>query len=160
MWKCSGWIPSRCPKWRAGSLTAALLTLAALLAPPAPRALASEPPELLAPGEGATLAQDNLFGECTIYGLAWEFAWTDAGEGARYELYVERQGGPVPYVAQVVEFPSIRVARCGCLPDNMLTGWRWRVRAQAPGEDWSAWSPWRGFQVARLPICMRGGQEN
>jgi hypothetical protein len=123
-------------------------------------AWAADPPTPLLPDAGATLAQDNLFGECTIYGLGWEFAWSNAGGGVRYELYVEREGGPSPYWDQVVTEPAVRVARCGCLPDNMLSGWRWRVRAQAPGEDWSAWSDWRTFQVERLPICMRGGQEN
>jgi len=115
---------------------------------------------LLWPGDGTTMPQDNLFGECTIYGLGWEFAWSDAGDGARYELYVEREGGPAPYFDRVLADTHFRVARCGCLPDNMLDGWRWRVRAQVPGEDWSAWSAWRDFAVERLPICMHGGQEN
>jgi hypothetical protein len=131
-----------------------------LLATSAGAVWAGDPPAPLLPAAEATLAQDNLFGECTIYGLGWEFAWSDVGPGARYELYVEREGGPSPYVDQVLAAPAVRVARCGCLPDNMLSGWRWRVRAQAPGEDWSDWSDWRAFQVARLPICLRGGQEN
>ena len=112
------------------------------------------------PPEGAVLPQDNLFTECTIYGLGWEFNWSAVPAAERYELYVERDGGPAPYADQVLATPGVRVARCGCLPDNMLTGWRWRVRAQAPGQDWSDWSDWRGFEVERLPICMRGGQEN
>jgi hypothetical protein len=129
-----------------------------LLAQPA--LTSGEPPTPLLPEEGAVLPQDNLFGECTIYGLGWEFAWSEAGEGAQYELYVEREGGPTPYVAQMLDDATVRVARCGCLPDNMLTGWRWRVRARAPAGEWSDWSDWRGFSVARLPICLRGGQEN
>jgi hypothetical protein len=139
-------------------VSAAWLLVALLICPQ--QVWASEPPTPLLPAGGAVVPQDNLFGECTIYGLAWEFAWSDAGDGARYELYVEREGGPAPYYDQILAEPGVRVARCGCLPDNMLDGWRWRVRAQPPGDDWSAWSAWRGFEVARLPVCMRGGQEN
>ena len=151
-----GWRAAGGPPWRACAVALAVL----LAAPFADPVRAGDPPTPLLPEAGATLEQDNLFGECTIYGMGWEFAWSDAGAGARYELYVEREGGPSPYWDQVVATPAVRVARCGCLPDNMLSGWRWRVRAQAPGEDWSAWSDWRAFQVARLLTCMRGGQEN
>jgi hypothetical protein len=150
-WRATGGTP-----WRACALALAVALATSIVGP----VWAGDPPTPLLPEAEATLAQDNLFGECTIYGLGWEFAWSDAGAGARYELYVEREGGPSPYWDQVLAAPAVRVARCGCLPDNMLSGWRWRVRAQAPGEDWSAWSDWRAFQVARLLICMRGGQEN
>jgi hypothetical protein len=137
------------------------LVVAALLALlHAGAAHAGDPPELLAPGEGATLPQDNLFAECTIYGLGWDFAWSDAGAGARYELQVERAGGPAPYARLEVAEPRARVGRCGCLPDALLADWRWRVRAQANGSDWSEWSAWRGFQVAPLATCLHIGQEN
>src|SRR4051812_40097248 len=87
-----------------------LLSLAVAASPiPARTAHAADPPLPLLPEDGAALPQDNLFSECTIYGLGWEFAWSDAGPDARYELYVERAGGPAPYFNQMLAQPAIRV---------------------------------------------------
>ena len=59
---------------------------------PGGHAQAVAPPQLVEPAAGATLPQDNLWDECTIYGLGWVFAWRGVGDGARYELEVERVG--------------------------------------------------------------------
>ena len=140
-----------------------LLALAAVLAlgPAACSSRARPPaPTPLAPAADATLPQDNLWDECTIYGLGWEFAWSAVAGAKRYALHVEREGSPAPYAQVVVATPATRVGRCGCLPDDMLNGWRWRVRAGGEAEEWSAWSDWRSFAVAPLAVCGYGGQEH
>jgi hypothetical protein len=113
-------------------------------------------PQLLVPTPEVAMPQDNLFEPCRIFGMDWYFAWRLVPEAIRYQVQVNRADTWLPHaeVDAVVTETSYRVQRCGCMPDELVHNWRWRVRAQAPDGIWGRWSGWVGFQVQPLPTCM------
>ena len=110
-------------------------------------------PALEQPAAGAVLPQNNVV-TCTVYGHAWEFRWSAVAEAAHYELRITHdEAVPPVYGALKAATNERTVARCGCLPESMLDGWGWAVRAVAADGAEGPWSAQRPFAVERFVGC-------
>jgi hypothetical protein len=131
---------------------------------PVARLPSLEPPLLVDPPEGETLANGVDYPPTET---TWFFSWRPVEGATRYELFVVAPDPTLPNHDVVVEggsgngvcfrsYPQChtRVGLGASIPAGALEGWRWRVRA-ASAEGWGAWSEERSFDVA--PAADRVG---
>ncbi len=143
-----------------GSLALAALLLGACVPMQESAPNAPHPPTPLAPSAGEVLPQDNLREECTVYGVAWHFAWEQVPGAVRYQVRLEHDGVPMTVYSRVFSTaPEVTVGKCGCFDEPFLTGWDWRVRAENAAGGWGAWSDAVPFSVKPFAGCMRPHEE-
>ena len=108
-------------------------------------------PTLKSPETGAVL--DN---GCVDFSnpQVWEFSWLAVPGATSYELFVKNVGAANPAIDAVVPSTSYRFASNAYTGNQLLDGWRWRVRAEVR-VTYQEWSPDRNFSVEPLDTDCR-----
>lgn len=106
-------------------------------------------PELVEPAAAQTLGNEG--------GPAWQFRWGEVAGATRYHLAVD---GPTGSLIDKNDLStgSFYFAPPRAIDAERCTGWQWRVRALV-GDQWTAWSPSRPFEVAPPPKAMTSEKE-
>lgn len=93
------------------------------------------------------------------YGLRINFNWTDATSPqgiAGYFIFVKNVNAPLPLIDRFVPVSQLAYRSCNAfVPDPLLLGWQWRVRAQDRQGGLGPWSPFATF--AFEPCRLAGG---
>lgn len=100
-------------------------------------------PQLLTPAEGQVM--DNGRSDC-YEPISWHFTWTEVPGAQRYQLTVENLEEGFPFIEVETLYPDFEWCGEGHIPQESLTGWKWRVRAGTMAEWWE-WSEERSFSV-------------
>ena len=101
-------------------------------------------PTLLTPEEGAVMDNGRTDQKNE---LIWEFTWEGCPEATAYHLYVIGPTDTAPRIdLDDLQGTQLRYASTGHIPNDDLSGWTWKVRAQVDGE-WGEWSETRSFDV-------------
>lgn len=109
-------------------------------------------PALQSPEEGAVLDNGCTNREDRII---WSFDWADFPNAVRYQVWVQGQNALNPVVDKVVNTSNYDHRSGGYITDGNRRGWKWRVRAQMAGGNWTDWSAERHFDVEPLNTDCR-----
>jgi hypothetical protein len=121
-------------------------------------------PTLVAPEEGAVVAQNNPDIPCTFdsfggYGFSIDFRWTAAASSAgvaSYHVFVKHPDASLAAVDTMVKTTSYTHLNCHAfVVPQYLEGWEWRVRAIDAAGTAGPWSETRTFRFVRCQIGRR-----
>ena len=121
-------------------------------------------PTLVAPEEGAVVAQNNPDIGCTFdsvagYGFSIDFRWTAAASSAgvaSYHLFVKHGDASIPIVDKLVTATAYIHLNCHAwVGQQFQEGWEWRVQAIDAAGAAGPWSETRTFRFTGCRIGRR-----